>query len=81
MELYRIVPPLGDNIPIPLTPAHIDDSVPTEEEVDWAVQRLRGHRLGFLSWMRNEHLWEWFREHLAGEAAIEADTTSDPEGR
>ena len=33
-ELYRSIPPVGENIPTSMTPDHIDDSVPTEEEVE-----------------------------------------------
>ena len=59
VELYCAIPPLpppGDNTPLSVKPSHIDDSVPMEEEVEWAVRRLRGHRLGFPYRMRAEHL-------------------------
>ena len=47
MELYRSVPPLPPphprkNIPIYVTPAHVDNSVPTEEKVEWEVHRIWG---------------------------------------
>ena len=35
VELYRVVPPPGENIPTSVTPNHIDDYVPTEQEVEW----------------------------------------------
>ena len=43
VKLYRSIPPppdLGENIPTSVTPSQIDDSVPTVEEVEWAVRRL-----------------------------------------
>ena len=44
MELYRDVTYPGENIPTYVPPDQIDDSVLTEDEVKWEVQRLRGHR-------------------------------------
>ena len=35
VELYRVVPPPVENIPTSVTPNHIDDYVPTEQEVEW----------------------------------------------
>ena len=66
VELYHALPPPpppGDSIPTSVTPDHVDDSVSTEEEVKWAVQRLRGHRLGGTYRMRAKYLREWLREH------------------
>ena len=56
MELYSYVLPLGENIPISVQPFPVDDSVPTEDEVEWAVKQLCNHRSGGLSGMRSEHL-------------------------
>ena len=58
--------PPGRKYPDIRNAANIDDSIPTEEEVEWVVQRLRGHRLGGPSRMRAEHLCEWLQEHQAG---------------
>ena len=64
----------------------IDDSVPTEEEVEWAVRELRWHRLVGPSRMRVEHLREWLREHIleeaskAKEAEVEAEAEAEAEG-
>ena len=85
-ELYRAALPLGEKIPISVPPSSINNFVPTEEEVKWAVWRLRGHQLGGPSRMRAEHLREWLREHIAAEAATEAETgtvgkTLGPEGK
>ena len=38
--------------------ANIDDSVPTEEEVEWEVWRIRGNRSSGPSRMRTKHLRE-----------------------
>ena len=79
-------PPRGETIPLSVPPSPIDDSVPTEEEVKWAVRRLRGHCSGGPSRMRAEHLREWRWEHRVAEAATEVETeavceTSGIEGR
>ena len=63
MELYRAAPLPGENIPTSVMPVKIDNFVPTEDEVEWAVQRLLGHRLGVPYRMRAEHLREWMWEH------------------
>ena len=55
--------------PISVPPYPIDDSIPTDEEVEWEVHRLRGHRSGGPSWIHVEHLWEWLKEYIAAEAA------------
>ena len=76
-ELYCAVPPpppSGENIAIYVPPSQIDNSLPIEEEVEWAVQRLRGHRSGGLSRMRDKHLWEWMQEHRSAEAVVETET-------
>ena len=57
-----------------MPPFQIDDSVPTEEEVDWAVRILQGHRSGGPSQMRAKHLHEWLQEQRAAEAAAEAES-------
>ena len=46
VELYRYVPPPGASIPISVDPFPVDELVPTEDEIDWAVKRLRDHRSG-----------------------------------
>ena len=56
VELYSYVSPLGKNIPISVQPLLVDDSVPTEDKIKWAVTRLRNHHSGDLSGMRAEHL-------------------------
>ena len=56
-----------------MTPANIDNSVPKEEEVDWAVQKLQGHRSGGPSQMCAGHLQEWLMEHQTGEGVKESE--------
>ena len=43
MDLYIYVPPLGENIPVSVEPFLVDDLVPTEEEIKWAVTQLQNH--------------------------------------
>ena len=46
MELCVAIPLLGYNTPTSVIPTLVYYSVPTEKEFKWAVQRLRGNRLG-----------------------------------
>ena len=46
VELYSYVPPPVTNIPISMHPFLLDDSVPMEDEIEWAVTRLCNHRSG-----------------------------------
>ena len=43
VKLYSYVPPPGTNIHIYVQPLPVDDSVPTEDEIDWAMARLHNH--------------------------------------
>ena len=45
-ELYSRVPSPGENIPVTVEPALIDDSVPTEDEIAAAVNNLGQNRSG-----------------------------------
>ena len=56
VELYSYVPPLGTKIPISVQPFPVDDSVLTEDKIEWSVTQLRNHRSGGASGMRAEHL-------------------------
>ena len=56
VELYSYFLPPGTNIPIYVEPFPIEDSVPTEDDIEWAVKRLRNHRSGGPSEMRDKHL-------------------------
>ena len=37
VDLYSYVPPPGDNISVSVDPFPVDDLVPTEEKIEWAV--------------------------------------------
>ena len=37
VDLYSYVPPPGENIPVSVEPFLVDDLVPTEDEIEWAV--------------------------------------------
>ena len=60
-ELYRDVPSSGEPIPVeyPPFPFLVDDSIPDDEEITWAVRRLLLNRSGRPSGMRAEHLRQW----------------------
>ena len=46
VDLYSYVPSLGENILVTVTTVEIDDSVPTEDEIEEAVKKLRRNRSG-----------------------------------
>ena len=56
VELYSYVPPPGENIPISVEPLPVDELVPTEEEIEWAVKHLQDHRSRGPLGMRSKHL-------------------------
>ena len=62
VDLYIYIPPPGDNIPVSVEQFPVDDSVPTEENIKWAVTRLHNHRSGESSGMRDKHLKGWLEE-------------------
>ena len=59
VDLYRYIPSPGENIPVTVTPVEVDDSVPTEDEIEEVVKKLRRNRSGGASGMRAEHLKGW----------------------
>ena len=60
VALYsRVPPPPGDNIPVTIEPFAVEDGVPEEEEIEWAVKRLQNNRAGGPSRMRVEDLKGW----------------------
>ena len=75
VDMYNYVPPLGTNIPISMEPLPVDDSVPTEDKIEWAVKRLCNHRSGGRSGMQAEHLKRWLEG--ARKAAKEKTTTGE----
>ena len=62
VDLYRYVPPPGSNIPIYVEPFPVEDSVPTEDKIEWAVKRIQNHRSGWNSRMWDKHLKGWIAE-------------------
>ena len=54
--LYSRVPPPGDTILVPIKPFAVEEGVPLEADVEWAVKRLRNNRARGLSRMRAEDL-------------------------
>ena len=74
-ELYLRVPPPGENIPVNVDPTHIDDSVPTEDEVEEAVKKLRRNRSGGPSGIRAEHVKGWLAAARRGGMADDGDDT------
>ena len=54
----------------------MEELIPTEDEIEWAVRRLKKHRSGEVSGMRAEHLKGWLAEVQKEEsAAAKAKTT------
>ena len=54
--MYSRVPPPGDSIPVNIEPFVVEDGVPEEGYIEWAVKRLRNNRAGGASRMRAEDL-------------------------
>ena len=44
VDLYCHIPPPGENIPVSVDTFPVEDSVTTEDDIEWAVKRLRNHR-------------------------------------
>ena len=61
-ELYDRVPSPGENIPVTVEPTHIDDSVPTEDEIEATVKKLWRNRSGGPSRIRAEHIKGWLAD-------------------
>ena len=82
VDLYRYVPSPGENIPVTVAPAEVDDSVPTEDKIEDAVKKLRRNRSGGASGMRAEHLKGWLTASNRGKLAVEKveEKTEEEEG-
>ena len=46
VDLYSYVPSPGENIPVTVKLVEVDDSVPTEDEIEEAVKKLRQNKSG-----------------------------------
>ena len=76
VDLYRYVPPPGENTTISFEPFQVQDLVPTEYNIEWAVKRLENHRYGGPSGMQTEHLKGWLvKAQKEEEAAAKAVVT------
>ena len=73
-KLYSRVPPPGDTIPVTIETCVVEDGVPTEAEIEWAVKRLRNNRAGGASRMRAEDLKGWLAAARRGEKERETAT-------
>ena len=62
VDLYHYIPPLGENISVSVEPFPVEDSVPTEDKIEWAVKRIQNHRSGWNSRMWDKHLKGWIAE-------------------
>ena len=83
MDLYSYISPPGANIPISVEPFLVDDSVATEDEIEWAVERLQNHCSGGTSVMRDKHLKGWIAsasKKEKEEAAIGEDMKESSRG-
>ena len=76
MALYSRVPPPGDSIPVEIEPCEVEDGVPDEGEIKWAVKNLRNNRAGGPSRMRAEDIKGWLAVAQRGEKG----ETMDKEG-
>ena len=60
-----------------IKPLMVEDSVPEEGEIEWAIKRLCNNRSGGASWMRAEHIKGWLaasqREEKEENVAAEGD--------
>ena len=62
VDLYSYVPPPGDNIHVSIYLLPVDDLVPMEDKIEWAVKRLQNQCSGGPSGMRAEHINGWLAE-------------------
>ena len=59
VDLYSYIPSPGMNIPVTVMPVPVDDSVPTEDDIEEAVKNLWRNISRGASGMRVEHLKGW----------------------
>ena len=67
VTIYSWVPPPGDSIPVDIEPFAVEDGVPEEGEIEWAVKRLQNNCAGGASRMRAEDLKGWLAAAQRGE--------------
>ena len=78
VDLYRYIPPPGENIPVSIDPFPVEDLLPTEDEIEWVVKRLRNHHYRGTSGIQDEHIKGLLVEARKEEAT--AEKTSATEG-
>ena len=66
--------PSGDGTTLGIEPLEVEDAVPEEGKIEWAVKRLRNNRSGGPSWMRAEHIKGWLAAVRRAEKGETADT-------
>ena len=77
LDIYCHVPSPGGNIPVSVETFQVEESVPTEDKIEWLVKRLINHRSGGPSGIRVGHLKGWLAESRKEEAAAEKATVSE----
>ena len=69
VNLYSYVPSPGENTPVTVAPVEVNDLVPTEDEIEDAVKKLKRNRSGGPSGMQAEHLEWWLAASNRGKQA------------
>ena len=71
VDLYSYTPSPGENIPVTVRPVKVDNSVPTEDEIEEAVKKLQRNRSRGASGMWADQMKGWIaaskREKRAAE--------------
>ena len=76
VSMHHHIPPPGENIPIFFDPFPLDESVPTEDNIEWEVRRLRDSGSSSPSGIRTEQLQHWIWEAQKANEAIALVTGS-----
>ena len=71
VDLYSYVSSPGENIPVTVAPAEVNDLVPMEDEIEDAAKNMRRNRSGGPSGMRAKHLKGWLAASNRGKMAAE----------
>jgi len=61
--LYAKRPPIGDPLPILVSPFMVNDEIPSEDEIIQGLRHMRRGRQGGLSGMLVEDLIDWYENH------------------
>ena len=70
VELYIYVPPPRTKIPISMQQFLMEDSMPTEDKIEWVVTLLYNHCSGGESGIQEEHLKRWLVEARKSEKYV-----------